>query len=65
MRWRPRSRRTLGLCQSTFLCPFRDEGLNSSQTHIALNDHASLFQETKEQLDGSVNPAALVETPHL
>lgn len=38
------------------LCPFRDEGLNSSQAHIALNDHASLFHETKEQLDGSVIP---------
>uniref|UniRef100_H2THB8 Cadherin, EGF LAG seven-pass G-type receptor 2 n=1 Tax=Takifugu rubripes TaxID=31033 RepID=H2THB8_TAKRU len=38
------------------LCPFRDEGLNSSQAHIALNDHASLFHETKEQLDGSGIP---------
>jgi len=33
---------------------FRDDGLNNSQAHIALNDHTSLFQETKEHLNGSV-----------
>lgn len=32
--------------------------MNSSQAHIALNDHASLFHETKEQLDGSGNPGS-------
>lgn len=31
---------------------FRDDGLNNSQAHIALNDHTSLFHETKEHLDG-------------
>lgn len=44
-----------------FLCPSRDDGLNGSQAHIALNDHASLFHETKEQLDGSVTPPDLAE----
>ncbi|XP_028431059.1 cadherin EGF LAG seven-pass G-type receptor 2 isoform X2 [Perca flavescens] len=29
----------------------RDDGLSNSQAHIALNDHASLFHETKEHLD--------------
>lgn len=41
------------------LCPvtspvvfFRDDGgLNNSQAHIALNEHGSLFHETKEHLD--------------
>eukprot|EP00066_Takifugu_rubripes_P022942 XP_011612208.1 PREDICTED: cadherin EGF LAG seven-pass G-type receptor 2 [Takifugu rubripes] len=43
-----------GKSQQSYV-PFllRDEGLNSSQAHIALNDHASLFHETKEQLDES------------
>lgn len=41
----------------------RDEGLSSSQAHIALNDHASLFHETKEQLDGSTTPSELSGTP--
>lgn len=31
-----------------------DDGLSNSQAHIALNDHTSLFHETKEHLDGSV-----------
>lgn len=36
---------------------YRDEGLSGSQAHIALNDHTSLFQETKEQLRGiSLSP---------
>lgn len=30
----------------------RDDGLNNSQAHIALNDHGSLFHETKEHLEG-------------
>ncbi|KAF7641465.1 hypothetical protein LDENG_00280530, partial [Lucifuga dentata] len=29
----------------------RDDGLSNSQAHIALNDQASLFQETKEHLN--------------
>ncbi|XP_061583050.1 cadherin EGF LAG seven-pass G-type receptor 2 isoform X2 [Cololabis saira] len=29
----------------------RDDGLSNSQAHIALNDHTSLFHETKERLD--------------
>ncbi|XP_067443425.1 cadherin EGF LAG seven-pass G-type receptor 2 isoform X2 [Thunnus thynnus] len=29
----------------------RDDGLSNSQAHIALNDHASLFNENKERLD--------------
>lgn len=41
-----------GAAVTDFLCLFRDDGLSSSQAHIALNDHASLFHETKEQLDG-------------
>lgn len=53
-------RRAASTCCS-FLCPFRDDGLNGSQAHIALNDHASLFHETKEQLDGSVTPSDLAE----
>lgn len=36
-----------------FLCLFRDDGLSNSQAHIALNDHTSLFHETKERLDGT------------
>lgn len=47
----------------TFLCPLRDEGLNSSQAHIALSDHASLFHQTKEQLDGRVYPSGSTEMP--
>ncbi|XP_056293046.1 cadherin EGF LAG seven-pass G-type receptor 2 isoform X1 [Pseudoliparis swirei] len=41
-----------GKSQQSYV-PFvlRDDGLSSSQAHIALNDHASLFHETKEQLD--------------
>lgn len=43
-----------------FVCPvtspvvfFRDDGgLNNSQAHMALNEHGSLFHETKEHLDG-------------
>lgn len=35
-----------------FFCLFREDGLSNSQAHIALNDHASLFHETKEHLDG-------------
>lgn len=41
----------------------RDEGLSSSQAHIALNDHTSLFQETKEQLRGislSLSPVSVL-----
>ncbi|KAM6981263.1 cadherin EGF LAG seven-pass G-type receptor 2 [Aplochiton taeniatus] len=29
----------------------RDDGLHNSQAHISLNDHGSLFHETKEPLD--------------
>uniref|UniRef100_A0A8C6L6M3 Cadherin EGF LAG seven-pass G-type receptor 2 n=1 Tax=Nothobranchius furzeri TaxID=105023 RepID=A0A8C6L6M3_NOTFU len=29
----------------------REDGLNTSQAHIALNDHASLFHETKEHVN--------------
>lgn len=32
---------------------FRDDGLSNSQAHIALNDHTSLFHETKEPMDGN------------
>lgn len=39
------------VCFPSFL--FRDDGLNNSQAHIALNDHTSLFQETKEHLHGT------------
>lgn len=39
------------LLWTDFLCLFRDDGLSNSQAHIALNDHTSLFHETKE-LDG-------------
>ncbi|XP_023269936.1 cadherin EGF LAG seven-pass G-type receptor 2 [Seriola lalandi dorsalis] len=41
-----------GKSQQSYV-PFvlRDDGLNNSQAHIALNDHASLFHETKERLD--------------
>lgn len=49
------------LVQSTFVWLFRDDGLNSSQAHIALNDHTSLFHDTKEQLDGSEHPPGLVD----
>lgn len=38
------------VCFPSFL--FRDDGLNNSQAHIALNDHTSLFQENKEHLHG-------------
>ncbi|XP_068170748.1 cadherin EGF LAG seven-pass G-type receptor 2 isoform X2 [Antennarius striatus] len=39
-----------GKSQQSYV-PFalRDEGLSTSQAHIALNDHASLFTETKER----------------
>ncbi|CAG5981183.1 unnamed protein product [Menidia menidia] len=41
-----------GKSQQSYV-PFvlRDDGLNNSQAQIALNDHTSLFQETKERLD--------------
>ncbi|KAM4613350.1 cadherin EGF LAG seven-pass G-type receptor 2 [Polymixia lowei] len=41
-----------GKSQQSYV-PFvlRDDGLNNSQPHIALNDHGSLFHETKEHLD--------------
>ncbi|KAM4587776.1 cadherin EGF LAG seven-pass G-type receptor 2 isoform 2-T2 [Odontesthes bonariensis] len=41
-----------GKSQQSYV-PFvlRDDGLNNSQAHIALNDHTSLFQETKEHLN--------------
>ncbi|XP_069580139.1 cadherin EGF LAG seven-pass G-type receptor 2 [Brachyistius frenatus] len=41
-----------GKSQQSYV-PFvlRDDGLSTSQAHIALNDHASLFHETKEHLD--------------
>ncbi|XP_041837378.1 cadherin EGF LAG seven-pass G-type receptor 2 isoform X2 [Melanotaenia boesemani] len=41
-----------GKSQQSYV-PFvlRDDGLNSSQAHIALNDHTSLFHETKKHLD--------------
>ncbi|XP_056129029.1 cadherin EGF LAG seven-pass G-type receptor 2 [Lampris incognitus] len=41
-----------GKSQQSYV-PFvlRDDGLNNSQGHIALNDHGSLFHETKEHLD--------------
>uniref|UniRef100_H3DAY8 Cadherin EGF LAG seven-pass G-type receptor 2 n=1 Tax=Tetraodon nigroviridis TaxID=99883 RepID=H3DAY8_TETNG len=43
-----------GKSQQSYL-PFllRDEALSSSQAHIALNDHASLFHQTEEQPDES------------
>lgn len=46
-------------------CPFdlfRDDGLSGSQAHMALNDHTSLFHQTKEQLDGSTTPPGSEET---
>ncbi|XP_031143313.1 cadherin EGF LAG seven-pass G-type receptor 2 isoform X4 [Sander lucioperca] len=41
-----------GKSQQSYV-PFvlREDGLSNSQAHIALNDHASLFHETKEHLD--------------
>nr|XP_004544839.2 cadherin EGF LAG seven-pass G-type receptor 2 isoform X3 [Maylandia zebra] len=41
-----------GKSQQSYV-PFvlRDDGLSNSQAHIALNDHTSLFHETKEHLD--------------
>ncbi|KAM3877775.1 cadherin EGF LAG seven-pass G-type receptor 2 [Diretmus argenteus] len=41
-----------GKSQQSYV-PFvlRDDALNSSQAHIALNDHGQLFHETKEHLD--------------
>ncbi|AWP02840.1 putative cadherin EGF LAG seven-pass G-type receptor 2 [Scophthalmus maximus] len=41
-----------GKSQQSYV-PFvlRDDGLNNSQAHIPLNDHGSLFHETKEHLD--------------
>ncbi|XP_068568087.1 cadherin EGF LAG seven-pass G-type receptor 2 isoform X3 [Cebidichthys violaceus] len=41
-----------GKSQQSYV-PFvlRDDGLSNSQAHIALNDHASLFHETKEHPD--------------
>ncbi|KAM9860155.1 cadherin EGF LAG seven-pass G-type receptor 2 [Aulostomus maculatus] len=41
-----------GKSQQSYV-PFvlRDDGLNNSQAHIALNDHTSIFHETKERLD--------------
>ncbi|XP_040889470.1 cadherin EGF LAG seven-pass G-type receptor 2 [Toxotes jaculatrix] len=41
-----------GKSQQSYV-PFvlRDDGLSNSQAHIALNDHASLFHETKEHLN--------------
>lgn len=42
---------------STCLCLRRDEGLSSSRAQIALDDHTSLFQDSKQQLDGSVSPS--------
>ncbi|XP_029287123.1 cadherin EGF LAG seven-pass G-type receptor 2 isoform X1 [Cottoperca gobio] len=41
-----------GKSQQSYV-PFvlRDDGLSNSQAHIALNDHTSLFHETKEHLE--------------
>ncbi|XP_047439870.1 cadherin EGF LAG seven-pass G-type receptor 2 isoform X3 [Mugil cephalus] len=41
-----------GKSQQSYV-PFvlRDDGLSNSQAHIALNDHTSLFHETKEHLN--------------
>ncbi|XP_037535788.1 cadherin EGF LAG seven-pass G-type receptor 2 [Nematolebias whitei] len=41
-----------GKSQQSYV-PFalRDDGLTTSQAHIALNDHTSLFHETKEHMD--------------
>ncbi|KAK5610636.1 Cadherin EGF LAG seven-pass G-type receptor 2 [Crenichthys baileyi] len=42
-----------GKSQQSYV-PFalREDGLNNSQAHIALNNQASLFPETKQKLDG-------------
>ncbi|CAG06842.1 unnamed protein product [Tetraodon nigroviridis] len=47
------------LLNLAFLCLSRDEALSSSQAHIALNDHASLFHQTEEQPDGSASTPGL------